>query len=105
MLITPFPSTGERHAVGFPLRQEAVDLGEQTISVGAREGAIAPKDPNARGVGERVEWHDRHAGRYCHANSACQRLDRYRMLRRPRIQCADNECSSIYPPLSPSSAS
>lgn len=46
MLITPVAGADEWHTVRFPLREKAIDFGEQPIRVGTGERTVAPEYPD-----------------------------------------------------------
>src|SRR3954463_16192454 len=56
MLIAPVAGAGERDSMRFPLREKAIDLGEQALSIRAGERTITSEDPDAGRVRQRVEW-------------------------------------------------
>src|SRR5205823_4046964 len=60
MLIAPITGTHERQAVRLPLPEKTIDLDKQSVGVAAGQSTIAPEDPDARHVRQRLEWHDRH---------------------------------------------
>src|SRR4051812_44089123 len=86
MLITPVAGAGERHAMRFPLREKAIDVGEQALGVRAGERTITSEDPDAGGVRQRVEWDHWHRIKdTAHTSAhAVGGLDRARMLCRSR---------------------
>src|SRR4051812_24936133 len=60
MLIAPVAGTGERHSMRFPLREKAIDVGEQALGVRAGKRSVASEDPDAGRVRQRIKWNRWH---------------------------------------------